>query len=89
MKTKALVLGAHPPFEGPWVSLEGAKKWEVVVEGSRDASTISFSTRGGNGYDKDICLFGKNVRAEAVRICLQPVNGVVEAVTAYVESVEE
>ena len=88
MKSKALVLGAHPPFEGPWVSLEGAEKWEVVVEGTKDASTISFSTRGGEN-DKDLCLFGKNVRAEAVRICLQPIDGTVGPVTAHVESVEE
>ena len=87
MKSKALVLGAHPPFEGPWVSLEGAEKWEVVVEGTKDASTISFSTRGGEN-DKDLCLFGKNVRAEAVRICLGSANNA-GPVTAHVESVEE
>lgn len=29
MKSKGLILGALPlPFEGPWVVLEGDRKWE-------------------------------------------------------------
>ncbi len=29
MKSKALIIGALPlPFEGPWVVLEGDRKWE-------------------------------------------------------------
>ncbi len=88
MKTKALVLGAHPPFEGPWVSLEGAEKWEAVVEGCKDPSKVSFELKEGED-EKDITLFGRELRGEAVRISLHTTNGIVEAVTAYVESVEE
>lgn len=31
MKTKALILGATPPFEGPVVDLSEVKAWEIVV----------------------------------------------------------
>ena len=86
MQTKALVLGAHPPFEGPWVSLEGAEKWEVVVE-CQDPKNVFFELRKGED-NKDIHVFGKDLRGEAVKVRLGAANGV-GAVTAYVESVEE
>jgi len=27
MKTKVLILGAEPPFQGPWVPLDKEEKW--------------------------------------------------------------
>ena len=82
MKTKALVLGAHPPFEGPWVSLEGAEKWKTVVEGT---GKFSFSLKGGNGNDKSIRVFEKETQAEAIQIIVSGEG----TITAYIESVEE
>ncbi len=82
MKTKALVLGAHPPFEGPWVSLEGAERWEAVVEGT---GKFSFSLKGGNGNDKSIQMFERETQAEAIQIIVSGEG----TITAYIESVEE
>ena len=31
MKTKALILGATPPFEGPTISLSESSLWEIEV----------------------------------------------------------
>ena len=86
MKSKALVLGAHPPFEGPWVSLEGAEKWEVVVE-CQDPKEVFFELKRGED-EKDIHVFGKELRAEAIKIKLGTTNNA-GPVTAHVESVEE
>lgn len=32
MRQKALILGAKPPFNGPWVPIGEAKKWSYQVE---------------------------------------------------------
>jgi hypothetical protein len=32
MRTKALILGAKPPFEGPWVPLDEGVVWRSYVE---------------------------------------------------------
>jgi len=31
MKTKALLLGARPPFEGPWVPIRDGAVWDLRV----------------------------------------------------------
>ena len=85
MKTKSLVLGAHPPFEGPWVSLEGADEWKVkVVGGDEDAVGINIKVNGGP--TKILRFKGKEISAGRVRVCLSPSeNGT--SVSVFIESV--
>ena len=85
MKTKSLVLGAHPPFEGPWVSLEGADEWKVkVVGGDEDAVGIEIKVNGGP--TKILRFKGKKASAEYVRVYLDPYeNGT--SVSVFIESV--
>ncbi len=87
MKTKALVLGAHPPFEGPWISLEGAESWNVVVvEGNEE--NITLHTTNNGGPLKNIRFGDGECEASSVRVLLDPVIDE-EKTTVYVESVEE
>jgi hypothetical protein len=95
MKSKALVLGAHPPFEGPWVSLMGAEKWKVLVEGHpplngdvRDVVNLEFKDQYFPLNPKELEFDGESYDAGSVRVHLSEADGV-GTVTVYAESVEE
>lgn len=40
MRQKALVLGALPPFVGPWVQIGEAEKWNVTLGAPLDGNVI-------------------------------------------------
>ncbi len=84
MKTKSLVLGAHPPFEGPWVSLEGAEKWEAVVTGPEKAVTIH--ARRNGGPLKTLLFDGEVIEAVDVRVLLDEAFAE-ELVTVLINSI--
>jgi hypothetical protein len=42
MKQKALILGAEPPFVGPWVPILEARQWHCLVK----VNPVSLSTIG-------------------------------------------
>ena len=85
MKAKALVLGAHPPFEGPWVSLEGSDEWKVrVVGGSEDGVGINIKVNGGPV--KLLRFKGKGISAGQVRAVLSPSEDDT-SVSVFIESV--
>lgn len=88
MKTKSLVLGAHPPFDGPWVSLEGADKWNVVVRGEGE-TFVSIEYEPGDQW-KEVCYLGETLEAVRLRAHLkESSNGDSISVSVFIESVEE
>ena len=86
MKTKALVLGAHPPFIGPWVSMEGADSWVVVVNGNEELVTVEASKEGGPC--SEIRFRGESFAAASLQVHLNDTDDE-DTVSVFVESVEE
>ena len=99
MRSKALVLGATPPFVGPWVPLQRDVAWSYRV----DCQPIGASLNGQltlnirEGYDvADGSIKGKvtpHPLGEVIRgVAIQAVIGEVEGVnlvSVYLEEIEE
>lgn len=53
MKKKALILGAVPPFIGPWVPISEARQWcpiVVTVPNVALNGQVTIRTRDGSGH---------------------------------------
>lgn len=87
MRTKALVLAAHPPIEGPWVPLRVGEEWTTAAEcrpnGAHiDASvTIEVMDQAGDVHP---LLLGESIQGVAVRAVVKEIEGV-EIVSIFLE----
>lgn len=90
-RTKALVLGAQPPFEGPWVPIREARAWGHIVhirpgdtlDGDQIVTILVMDEQG----DVTPLARGELIRGIAARALLRPSDDA-ETVSVHIEVVE-
>lgn len=87
MRSKALLLGVQPPFEGPWVPTSGVEAWDLVIQ--------TLPTRVAVDGELTVLLMneegdvtplppGGRLNAMAMRAIVKEVEGV-ETISVYIE----
>lgn len=90
-RTKALILGAQPPFEGQFIPIGEARKWQTIVHsmpedvsGADEAITILVMDDQGNVTP---LLPGGDLSGVACKAVVGPCDGV-KLVSVHVEVLE-
>ena len=86
MKTKALILGAQPPFEGPWVPLSENRVWWSRAETNPPFEVngqITLTLLDSHGSIIPLKL-GEKFQGKEVRVTIASMEGV-KSVTVFAE----
>ena len=90
MRTKMLVLGAIPPFEGPWIPIQRGVTWgcSIVCQpvGTGVDGQIILNVRDEQGNITSLRK-GDPVRGTAVQAVIEEIEGL-KMISVFIEEVE-
>jgi hypothetical protein len=86
-RSKALVLGAKPPFEGPRISLQGAELWEPRIQTvpSGESGIVTIMVEDVDG--ERALSPGELIRGQRAFV-VTGYSELVEMVTVHIDAVE-